>query len=171
MYPPNPKRQRPEDSPPIMSHQGGKCVTCKNSIKEGIGFKCMFCLNRFHPTPDCAPGFLFEGDHCVLPSFMFNTFVCGQNCAKYGIMEHPVVKELKEANVRMEREIEDLKEEVRRQSAQQKAVIIEAVDEMREQDIRRNNLIIFNVKESEAIEGKDRQTEDEGLSIIFLIIY
>ena len=32
---------------------------------------------------------------------------------------------------------------------------------MREQDIRRNNLIIFNVKESVSTEGKMRQTEDE----------
>ena len=127
----------------------------------------MFCLRRFllrllfFFLLLCAPAFLFKDDRCILPPFMFNTFVCGQNCAKYGILEHPVVKELKESNLRMEKEIEDLKEEVRRQSAQQKAVIIETVDEMREQDIRRNNLIIFNVKESETTEGKDRQTEDE----------
>lgn len=158
---PIPKRQRVSDSPPVMSNGEDKCTCCKKNIKEGVGFKCIFCLRRFHPSPKCAPAFLFEGDRCVLPPFMFNTFVCGQNCAKYGIAEHPVVKELKEANLRMEKEIGDLKEEIRRQSAQQKAVIIETVDEMREQDIRRNNLIIFNVKESESTEGKERQTEDE----------
>ena len=141
-----------------MSSEGEKCASCKKTIKIETGFKCMFCLRRFHK---CAPAFLFEGDRCVLPPFMFNTFVCGQNCAKYGILEHPVVKELKETNLRMEKEIEDLREEIRRQSAQQKVVIFETVDEMREQDIRRNNLVIFNVKESEAIEGKERQAEDE----------
>ena len=158
---PNPKRQRVLYSLKIMSNEGEKCVSCKKTIKEESGFKCMFCLRRFHPSPKCAPAFLFKGDHCVLPPFMFNTFVCGQQCAKYGILEHPVVKELKETNSRMEKEIEDLREEVRRQSAKQKAVIIETVDEMREQDIRRNNLVIFNVKESEATEGKERQAEDE----------
>ena len=162
MYTPNPKRQRPSDSPSNMSNEGDKCTTCKNNIIEGTGFKCMFCVRRFHPSPLCAPDFLYEGDQCILPPFMFNTFVCGPNCAKYGILEHPIVKELKEANMRMEKEIEDLKEEVRRQSAQQKAVIIETVDEMREQDNRRNNLIIFNVKESESTEGIERQSEDEG---------
>ena len=84
----------------------------------------------------------------------FFVYVCGQNCAKCGILEHPVVKELKESNLCMEKEIEDLKEEVWHQSAQQKAVIIGTVDEMHEQDIRRNNLIIFNVKESEMTKGK-----------------
>ncbi len=159
---PNPKRHRPLlDSPPNMPTEEDKCVTCKKNIKEGVGFKCMFCSRRFHPIPKCAPSFLFDGDRCLLPPFMFNTFVCGQQCAKYGILEHPVVKDLKEANLRMEKELEDLKEEVRRQSAQQKAVIIETVDEMREQDIRRNNLIIFNVKESVLMEGKERENEDE----------
>ncbi len=54
-----------------------------------------------------------------------------------------------------------MREVVRQQSAQQKAVIIETVDEMREQDNRRNNLIIFNVRESESTQGKERQMEDE----------
>ena len=164
MNTPNPKRHRPLDSPPnppIMSCGGDKCISCRKDIEEGIGFKCMYCLRRFHPTQACAPDFLFEGDKCTLPSFMFNTFVCSQNCAKYGILEHPIVKELKDANMRMEKEIEDLREEIRRQSAQQKAAIIETVDEMREQDIRRNNLIIFNVEESDLTEGKERQAEDE----------
>ncbi len=166
---PNPKRHRfLLDSPPNMPNEEEKCVTCTKNIKEGVGFKCMFCSRRFHPTPKCAPAFLFDGDRCLLPPFMFNTFVCGQQCAKYGILEHPVVKDLKDANLRMEKEIEDLREEIGRQSAQQKAVILETVDEMREQDIRRNNLIVFNVKESEFAEGKEREKEDEvAISNIF----
>ena len=67
-------------------------------------------FTSFPPSPKCTPAFLFEENRCVLQPFMFSRFVCGQNCAKYGILEQQPVKRLKETNSRMEKEIEDLRE-------------------------------------------------------------
>ena len=160
-----PEIKRPKrkltDSPEIMAIME-KCAGCEKDIDDNDFLRCILCLTTYHSHQKCAPKGLFNNkNQCMLPPWMMNTFVCSKECAMGGISVNPLF-------VALQTELSILKDQVAEQAIQQRKTICEVLDESEERQNRKNNLILFNVEESQDDDGKIRQENDqEAVKTVF----